>query len=182
MRKKMNNNGFRNNNNRGGGRGKFRNGGGGGGGGQDAQSLARQKKHAQTQKDKYASLAREALGNGDRVEAEYYFQHVEHYTRVLAEIAEREPQPREPQLHDDAEEGDDAVAESAAGEDDDGAEGRQSDGQERQPREQRQSRPQHQRQRQPREQRQRQPQQDENEIPLPLSMLPPVEDSKAAAE
>lgn len=71
---------------------KFRSGGGGGGGGgNDSQSLARQKKTAMTQKEKYLNMARDALSNGDRVEAEYYFQHVEHYSRVIGEIIAKEP-------------------------------------------------------------------------------------------
>lgn len=65
------------------GRGKFRPQ-------NDSQSLARQKKHAQTQKEKYSNMARDAQVNGERVDAEYYFQHVEHYVRVLADIAEKE--------------------------------------------------------------------------------------------
>lgn len=97
--------GHRNNRNR-----KFRGGGSGGGsgggGGNDYQSLQRQKKHAMTQKDKYNAMARDQLANGDRVNAEFYFQHVEHYTRVLAEIAEKEP----PQFQrSQQQEGDDAA-------------------------------------------------------------------------
>ena len=72
-----------------------------GGGGNDSQSLAKQKKHALTQKEKYLNMARDALSNGDRVEAEYYYQHVEHYSRVVGEIMAKEPQP-EPRQNDDA--------------------------------------------------------------------------------
>lgn len=105
---------------------KFRGGGGGGGGNggghYDSQSLARQKKHAMTQKDKYMAMARDAQVNGDRVNAEYYYQHVEHYSRTIAEIEEKEPQPqpRERHQHQSDAEGDqgDASANDAA--DDDG--------------------------------------------------------------
>lgn len=96
--KKSNHGGHSNHSNHGGGRSnggrprKFRSGGGGGGGGgNDSQSLARQKKAAMTQKEKYLNMARDALSNGDRVEAEYYFQHVEHYSRVIGEIIAKEP-------------------------------------------------------------------------------------------
>lgn len=35
--------------------------------------------------DKYKTLAREAMQSGERVLAEYYFQHADHYQRVLNE-------------------------------------------------------------------------------------------------
>ncbi len=35
--------------------------------------------------EKYSSLAREALSNGDKILSENYFQHAEHFIRVLAE-------------------------------------------------------------------------------------------------
>ena len=34
--------------------------------------------------DKYSSLARDALSNGDTVMAENYYQHAEHYNRIIA--------------------------------------------------------------------------------------------------
>jgi hypothetical protein len=34
-------------------------------------------------KEKYITMAREALAAGDRIEAENYFQHADHYTRVI---------------------------------------------------------------------------------------------------
>lgn len=52
--------------------------------------------------DKYNSLARDALSNGDSVMAENYFQHAEHYNRIVAAAqpvqrenpqADRTPQP-----------------------------------------------------------------------------------------
>ncbi len=42
-----------------------------------------QRRHAQNQQAKYQDLARNARQSGDRVETEYYLQHVEHYTRVI---------------------------------------------------------------------------------------------------
>lgn len=73
----------------GGGRGKFRSSG------NEAQSLARQKKHAMTQKEKFLGLARDAQSSGERVDAEYYYQHVEHYSRVIGEILLKEGQAEE---------------------------------------------------------------------------------------
>jgi hypothetical protein len=43
-----------------------------------------QRRHAQNQQSKYQDMARNARQSGDRVETEYYLQHVEHYTRVIA--------------------------------------------------------------------------------------------------
>jgi hypothetical protein len=108
------NNMMRKNNNRGGN--KHRSGGNGGGqrrynnnggGGNrnnqnDGQNLQRQKHHATQQLGKYGDLARNAQINGDRVDVEYYLQHVDHYTRVLTDIAaieaERFAHSRESQI------------------------------------------------------------------------------------
>ena len=35
--------------------------------------------------EKYSSLAREALSSGDKILSENYFQHADHFTRVLSE-------------------------------------------------------------------------------------------------
>ena len=37
--------------------------------------------------EKYSNLAREALSNGDKILSENYFQHAEHFIRVLEEKA-----------------------------------------------------------------------------------------------
>lgn len=74
-----------NNNNR-----RYNNHGGGNSGGgrqSDQQNLARQKHHASQMRDKFQTLARDAQMSGERVDAEYYLQHVDHYMRVLADIA-----------------------------------------------------------------------------------------------
>ncbi len=108
MRK--NNNGGKNNYNKnrqgGGGRRYGNNGGGGhrqGGGSNDGQNLQRQKHHATQMREKYSNMARDAQNNGDRVDVEYYLQHVDHYTRVLTDIAaieaERFAHQREQQQH-----------------------------------------------------------------------------------
>jgi hypothetical protein len=78
----------------GGGGGNFRHGGGGGGGG-GHQPLNRNhvfdsngpdvrlRGTAQQLFEKYLQLGRDATGAGDRVMAESYFQHAEHYFRIL---------------------------------------------------------------------------------------------------
>ena len=35
--------------------------------------------------EKYNNLAREALSNGDKILSENYFQHADHFTRILSE-------------------------------------------------------------------------------------------------
>lgn len=52
-----------------------------------AQNLQRSKQA----KEKYLQLARESLAAGDRIQAENYFQHADHYTRVINSLSrERE--------------------------------------------------------------------------------------------
>lgn len=75
------------------GGGQFRHGGGGGGG--DRQPLNRNhvfdssgpdmrlRGTAQQLSEKYLQLGRDATSGGDRVMAESYFQHAEHYFRIL---------------------------------------------------------------------------------------------------
>lgn len=61
----------------------------------------RQRRHLQAQKDRYVAMARDALSRGDRILAEFYHQHVEHYTRMLNLIPEEKPQQqRQPRNHD----------------------------------------------------------------------------------
>ncbi len=93
MRKKSMQNGSNRGSGSGGGRHQRSNKYRGQNGGGENNSLARQKKHALTQKERFLGLARDALTNGDRVEAEYYYQHVEHYSRVVGDIMVKE-QPR----------------------------------------------------------------------------------------
>lgn len=78
-----------------GGGGQFRHGGSGGGGGGDRQPLNRNhvfdsngpdmrlRGTAQQLFEKYLQLGRDATSGGDRVMAESYFQHAEHYFRIL---------------------------------------------------------------------------------------------------
>ncbi|MGG5812314.1 DUF4167 domain-containing protein [Falsiroseomonas sp. CW058] len=79
----------------GGGGGQYRQGGGGGGGGGGHQPMNRNhvfdsngpdmrlRGTAQQLFEKYLQLGRDATGAGDRVMAESYFQHAEHYFRIL---------------------------------------------------------------------------------------------------
>jgi hypothetical protein len=61
-----------------------------------------QRRHASSQQTKFLDLAKNAKQIGDRVEMEYYMQHVEHYTRVL-NLAEHQDnmrnQQRQPVRH-----------------------------------------------------------------------------------
>lgn len=68
-------------------RGKFNRGGG------DANA----RKNASASRDKYLAMARDALSSGDRVLAEYYYQHAEHYVRIISALPPEEPQRRLPQ-------------------------------------------------------------------------------------
>ncbi|MXP61731.1 DUF4167 domain-containing protein [Roseomonas sp. M0104] len=108
------------------GRGGHRHGGGGGGGGggQFRQSGhqpmnrnhvfdsngpdMRLRGTAQQLFEKYLQLGRDATSAGDRVMAESYFQHAEHYFRILnamAQAAQAQQQPRRPQSGPDGAEG-----------------------------------------------------------------------------
>lgn len=81
-------------------RGHMRRGGGGsgggsGGGGNRNQSFdstgpdVKVRGTAQQVADKYIALARDASSSGDRVAAENYLQHAEHYQRIVNVYAER---------------------------------------------------------------------------------------------
>lgn len=90
--------------------------------------------------DKYLALARDRSTAGDRVMAENFLQHAEHYMRILAAAQPQQPQnrredPREDGLED--ERSDDARAEHAARRSDaaidDAAEGGRREAAERRP-------------------------------------------------
>lgn len=86
------------------GRGRNRNGGGGGGGGggkpqnilhRNFESTGPDMKvrgTAQHVYEKYLQLARDANSSGDRVMAENYLQHAEHYYRIIAAAQAAMPQ------------------------------------------------------------------------------------------
>jgi len=93
----------------GGGGGPYRNaGGGGGGGGNGNQPLNRNhvfdssgpdvrlRGTAQQLFEKYLQLGRDATGGGDRVAAEGYFQHAEHYFRILGAMNAAQQQQQQP--------------------------------------------------------------------------------------
>lgn len=44
--------------------------------------------------EKYLALARDAASSGDRITAENYLQHAEHYFRIIAQIQEAEARQR----------------------------------------------------------------------------------------
>lgn len=82
----------------------------------DGQNIARQKHHATQMREKYSNMARDAQLNGDVVDMEYYLQHVDHYVRVLSDIAAIEAErfaAREQHFAEAATEGDDAEATEA---------------------------------------------------------------------
>lgn len=100
------------------GRGRNRNGGGGGGGGgggnnnnkpqnilhRNFESTGPDVKvrgNAQHVYEKYLQLARDANSSGDRVMAENYLQHAEHYYRIIAaaQAAMPQHQPTQQQQH-----------------------------------------------------------------------------------
>src|SRR5688572_8243447 len=85
------------------GRQRGRNGGGGGGGGKPRPpgrnpnfdgNNNRPRGNAQQLMEKYLALARDSASAGDRVLAENYFQHADHYYRVLNARFEQNGQPR----------------------------------------------------------------------------------------
>ena len=64
--------------------------------------------------EKYNNLAREALSSGDKILSENYFQHADHFTRVLneqqsfkkAQISSKFEENKDSTLNKDAEDGD----------------------------------------------------------------------------
>lgn len=97
-----NNNNKRRQNNMGGGMGgqprhgsnnRPRRFGGGGGGGRpndDSANVVRVRRNATQAREKYQNMARDAMSMGDRVLAENYLQHAEHYYRVLLSLPPEE--------------------------------------------------------------------------------------------
>ena len=54
--------------------------------------------------EKYTNLAQDAVSNGDRIKAEGFFQHAEHYQRILNTISKNEDKTKDNQTkisHDD---------------------------------------------------------------------------------
>ncbi|CAO3417479.1 DUF4167 domain-containing protein [Azospirillum endophyticum] len=129
-------------------RGRGNSGGGGSGGGGGGSSAGRRQNvplrhqtfdsngpdvrirgNAWQVQEKYQALARDAMSSGDRVQAENYLQHAEHYLRIINQIQESENRQRggqpvgghghqpQPSLH--------------GGDDDDSAAEDETDGEER---------------------------------------------------
>lgn len=71
---------------------------------------------AQQVADKYAALARDAQSAGDRVMAENYLQHAEHYNRVIAAASAQAQAQRESRENREEREGRDDSADEDAGE------------------------------------------------------------------
>jgi hypothetical protein len=103
------------------GGGNFRHAGGGGGGGgnqpmnrnhtfDSSGPDMRLRGTAQQLFEKYLQLGRDATGGGDRVMAEGYFQHAEHYFRILNAMnqaqQQQSPQQRRYQSQDGEQDGD----------------------------------------------------------------------------
>lgn len=100
------------NNRRSRGRGGSGGGGGGGGGGNPGRRQnvplrhqtfdsngpdVRIRGNAWQVNEKYLALARDAAASGDRIQAENYLQHAEHYFRIITQIQEAENRQREGQ-------------------------------------------------------------------------------------
>jgi hypothetical protein len=82
----MHNNGGRNQNNR----PRHNNGGGSNNYGNN-----RPRKNYPQLREKYMNQARDALSAGDRVMAEYYFQHADHCYRMMMEEGSHRPRPQQ---------------------------------------------------------------------------------------
>ena len=96
-RKPMHSGGGRPNNNGGGGgyNGGQRRSNSGGGGGYNNNNRGARKNYPQL-REKYIGQAKDALSAGDRVMAEYYFQHADHCYRMMVEEGYR-PQTQQQQ-------------------------------------------------------------------------------------
>jgi hypothetical protein len=112
----------------GGGGGQFRHQGGGGGGGNiplnrnhvfdSSGPDLRVRGTAQQLFEKYLQLGRDATGSGDRVMAESYFQHAEHYFRILNAMNQAVAQQQggghnQPRHHRDQQDSDDQESQPA---------------------------------------------------------------------
>lgn len=82
---------------------RFNNGGGrsqNGGNMDDPANVARTRRNAIQQREKYQMMARDALAIGDRVLAENHLQYADHYHRVLLALPPEEiRQPYQPREH-----------------------------------------------------------------------------------
>ena len=67
--------------------------------------------------EKYLQLGRDATGSGDRVMAESYFQHAEHYFRILNAMNQAAQQQQQQQAHNQGRRQYQGEPAAAAGED-----------------------------------------------------------------
>ena len=65
---------------------------------------------AQTVADKYVQLARDAVSTGDIVMSESYFQHAEHYNRIIAANQSQNQQQQQQQQHQQQQRAQEAAA------------------------------------------------------------------------
>lgn len=93
----MNQNNMRNNNNRR-NRNNHRNNNNRNNNRNSGMNDARARGNAQQLLEKYKNLARDASQAGDRVLAEYYMQHADHYFRVVAEFRARYEEQRQQEM------------------------------------------------------------------------------------
>jgi len=77
-------------------------------------------KNLSNNRDKYLGLAQESLASGDRIEAENYFQHADHYQRVLTQLQAEDAQIKaeRQQEHDDVDGGENASEDQGAAKND----------------------------------------------------------------
>lgn len=65
------------------------------GGGHNNSGGNRPRKNYTAMREKYMSQARDALASGDRVMAEYFYQHADHCFRMMMEEGHRQPRPQQ---------------------------------------------------------------------------------------
>jgi hypothetical protein len=132
--------------------------GGGGGGNQSGRVYesngpdVKVRGTAQTVADKYLQLARDAHSAGDTVMAEGYFQHAEHYLRIVAASQpvpqQNAPQRRDDYAYDDGDDDDDQPTPASGGNAGGNGQAHRQPQQQYQPQQQNQPQPQYQPQQQ----------------------------------
>ena len=103
---KMNNNNNSGNNN---GRRRYRN---------NSDNNSGKIKNVSASRDKFLNMARDAMASGDRVEAENYLQHAEHYYRVLSVLQEEDSRSRPPRDDNNPNQNSDNAANNASSNED----------------------------------------------------------------
>lgn len=68
----------------------------------------RPRKNFRALQEKYLNLAKDAMGSGDRILAEYYLQHADHYFRMQAESMEERNRWQEQRARNPKQSGDDS--------------------------------------------------------------------------